>query len=461
MPNRHRAAAPLAPVLVLLSAVLALAAGRAQAATPDPLAAYIDQALRHNTALAAEHGSVQAQLAALREARARRWPQLSLKARYTRAEGGREIEVPVAPFLNPVYSTLNQLTGSSDFPTLGNVNFALLREREQETKLSLVAPLFAPQLGAAVDAEEALYASESAAREALARTVVRDVKQAAYGLAQAQAGVVIFEASELTLAENVRVAESLVEAGKATRDRILRAEAERQAVIQRLDAGRAQVSQARRYLNYLRGQALDAPLDAPERLEIPQSYERQQRPELRQLEQAVVAAEARTRAARAGSWPTLALAADYGYQGEEYRFGDEDDFSIASLVLEWRLFDFGERSAQRAQARAEAAALRARQRDLTEKLSLAERAARENLGTALRAIATAEARQMAAEEGFRIASRKRDAGQLSQIEFLDAERTFTDARLNLVIARNGALAASAELEHATAAYPLPALNAPE
>ena len=48
-----------------------------------------------------------------------------------------------------------------------------------------------------------------------------------------------------------------------------------------------------------------------------------------------------------------------------------------------------------------------------------------------------EARIAAAEEGFRIAENKRDAGQLSQIEFLDAERTRlqTERQANQVTAQ--------------------------
>ena len=80
---------------------------------------------------------------------------------------------------------------------------------------------------------------------------------------------------------------------------------------------------------------------------------------------------------------------------------------------------------------------------------------------ALRAVESASARQDAADESFRISSRKRDAGQLSQVEFFDAERAQTDARLNLVIARQAALSRAAELEYATAAYPLPAQHLAE
>ncbi|HSW11552.1 MAG TPA: TolC family protein [Solimonas sp.] len=460
---------------VLLASLLALATLPAQAgvvlalssglpATPavtppaDPLAAYIDQALAHNAALNAQQLSVEARLQALREARAQRLPQLDLKARYSVADGGRTIDFPAGDLLNPVYSTLNQLTGSQQFPQIENQSIALLREKEQDTRLSLSAPLFAPQLGAAIDAQSSLYESETAAHEALARSLVRDVKQAAYTLAQARAGIAILESSERTLAENVRVSQALVDAGKATRDRRLRAEAERLAVVQRLDAARAQASQAQRYLNFLRGQPLDTPVpDSGAGLVIPATEASgRTRPELRQIEHAVDAAEAKRRAARAGRWPTLALGADYGVQGEEYEFDREHDFSVASLVLNWSVFDFGLRAAQQAQARAERDSLRARRKDLQQKLVLAEQAAREELAVSLRAIDSADARRSAADESFRISSRKRDEGQLSQVEFFDAERTLTDASLGQVIARQAALSRAAELEYTTAAYPLPA-----
>lgn len=458
--SAQAAPAPQLSMALSMASTVAPAAGAVQA---DPLSGFIGEALAHNAALSAQQSSVLARLEALREARAQRLPQLDLKARYSVADGGRTIDFPAGDLLNPVYATLNQLTNSQQFPTISNQSIDLLREKEQDTRLSLSAPLFAPQLGAAVDARSALYESEAAAHEALARTLVRDVKQASYTLAQARAGIEILEASERTLAENVRVSQALVDAGKATRDRRLRAEAERLAVVQRLDAARAQAQQAQRYLNFLRGQPLDTPveLSKSELLPAEAPASGRTRPELRQIEHAVDAAEAQRRAARAGRWPTLAVVADYGIEGERYDFDREHDFSIASLVLNWSVFDFGLRSARQAQAAAETASLRARREDLRQKLALAEQAAREDLAVAMRAVDSADARRAAADESFRISSRKRDEGQLSQVEFFDAERTLTDARLNQVIARQGALSRAAELEYTTAAYPLPATLAAE
>jgi len=428
------------------------------------LARYLDQALTDNPALQAQDQAVASRGYAADSADAQRLPSLSLNARYTRAEGGRTIEFPAGDLLNGVYATLNRYLEehgeSPQFPQIDNQSIALLRQKEQETKLSLTAPLFAPQLWAQADAQHALYGAGIAEREAFARVLVRELKRAYYGTAQAQAAVEILESSERLLAENVRVSEALVRAGKATRDRVLRAEAERLAIVQRLDAARDQAARARRLLNLLRGQTAETPVDvpSPEHLSAPTLTQpaTQPRPELRQLDHSIDAADAAARAASASSLPTLALAADYGVQGEDYGFGRDDDFGTASLVLSWSLWDFGARGDNRRRAHADAEQLRAQRVDTERRLDLARRSAADDLATATRAIDAAQARVVAAEEVFRIAERKRAAASLSQVEFLDAERALTEARLNLAVARCTAQDRAAELELATASFALPA-----
>ncbi|SEQ02618.1 Outer membrane protein TolC [Solimonas aquatica] len=424
---------------------------------------YIDEALHANPALDAQQQGVHIAQSNLEQTQAKQWPELSLNARYTRAEGGRTIDIPIGSLLNPVYDTLNrQLVASGQppqFPTVQDQSIALLRSREQETKLSLSAPLFAPQLWAQVDAQRALLDASRESREAYARVLVRETKRAYYGAVQAQAAVGIVEASLDLLSENVRVSQSLLDNGKATRDRVLRAEAERLSAVQQLDAARAQAAQARRLINVLRAKPDDAPLSlpAPESLGLPPPAvgTPQLRPEIRQLDASLKAASAGERVARNGYLPTLGLAADYGIQGERYDFGPDADFGTVSLVLRWSLFEAGARSAQRRGALAQSRQLQDQREDLERRLRLARRSAADDLGTALRAITTSQARLDAAEEAFRIAEKKRAEAYLSQIEFLDAERALREARLGLAVARCTALDRAAELELAEARYPLP------
>ena len=75
--------------------------------------ALVAEAVESNLGLTAVQAGVDQRLAALDMARARFLPTLDLQLRYSRADGGREIELPVGDLLNPVYSSLNALLAAS------------------------------------------------------------------------------------------------------------------------------------------------------------------------------------------------------------------------------------------------------------------------------------------------------------------------------------------------------------
>lgn len=219
--------------------------------------ALVDDALAANLELAGSDAAVAQRLAALDQARARYLPALDLNARYSRADGGRTIEFPVGDLLNPVYATLNQLTGTTAFPSIRNEEIRLLREREQETKLSLVQPLYDARLGAGRDAAAAQYDASAASLDALRGRIARDVRQAYYRWLQARAQVGILDATLELARENLRVNDSLFRNGKVTRDLVFRAEADVLEVEQsRLAAANGQ-RLAQSYVNLLRNAPFD------------------------------------------------------------------------------------------------------------------------------------------------------------------------------------------------------------
>jgi outer membrane protein TolC len=109
----------------------------------------VADALAANLELDGANAGIAERLAALDQARARYLPALDFSARYSRADGGRTIDFPVGDLLNPVYASLNQLTGSARFPTVANQEIDFQRTREQETKVSLTQPLYDPRISAA------------------------------------------------------------------------------------------------------------------------------------------------------------------------------------------------------------------------------------------------------------------------------------------------------------------------
>jgi outer membrane protein TolC len=454
-----------------------------------PVARVLDELVRSglagNLGLANATLEVQRGEAALAAARARFYPEVALAARYTRASGGREFTIPVAQLLNPAYQTLNELLvasgGSARFPALADQSFPLQLPREQDTRLTLRQPLYAPAVPAAAEAARAAASSAGFAREAFARALRRDLTVGYLDWLRARNAERIVAASVQLLAENLRVNQSLYEHGKSTRDAVLRAEAEWLAIVQQRGEVANAAGQARSYVNFLLNRPLATPLEVAQlpatgavaqppglagvapaagASAVPAAYAlpdaavaAARRPELRQLEAAEQAAAAQLRAAQATRKPTLALGVDAGTEGVDYGIGNKYNFVSASLVLNWTLFDAGARRAQVAQARVAQAQAGNQRQQAAARLELEVQVADDNLRTAQASLATAQARASAARAAWTIAEKRRDAGMASQLEFLDARSTLTSALLNANQAECALLQRQAEADFARGELP--------
>jgi len=203
----------------------------------------------------------------------------------------------------------------------------------------------------------------------------------------------------------------------------------------------AAVERAReRFVQRVAGRSLD--------LGLLQQLATERRAELASLDAALAASEAQQDLARAAFKPRLALGAEAGIQGEEYGFGTDDRYVLASVVLRWNLFRGGADQAALREARALTDELRSTRDLAAQQVRLDVHEAVENLAVAEASLETAAKRREAADGAFRIASRKRDLGQLSQAEFIDSRRAQTDAALNLERVRTEYLSRLAELEFA-------------
>ncbi|MGQ0836453.1 MAG: TolC family protein [Gammaproteobacteria bacterium] len=456
-------------------AVLAVAiASHASAQEPiRPLAEVIDEYVRtgleSNLALRNQTLEVERNLAALDAARGRYSPALALDARYTRAEGGREITFPVGSLLNPVYSTLNELLAAqgqpAQFPQIEDQAFSFLREREQDTRITVRQPLYAPAIPAAVSAQRSVFEASQFGRVALARRLKRDITVAYLDWLRATKTVDIVEASATLLRENLRVNESLFRNGKITQDQVLRARAELLEVDQQVREAENLRGESRSFLNFLLNRPLDQPLAladvggevsrATADLVSLRAAALANRPEIEQSERAISAAQSQVRIERADLKPTVSFGADGGIQGEEYEFGRGRNFGMISLLLNWQFFDGGTNRAQVRGARAAARQAETRRDEVARQIQLEVQQTLDRLTTTADSLATAEARAEAARAGFRIASRKRDEGVINQVEFIDSRSALTRAELNLNVTVFNLLARQAELDYATAAGTLP------
>ena len=440
----------------------------------DGLRQVLGDALAANLELRAGTAAIAQRMAGLDQARARYLPAIDIAARYSVADGGRTIELPVGDLLNPVYATLDEMLVASGqpprFPRIENQSITFLRGNEQETKLVLEQPLYEPRLRPNVDLNRADVDRATANLDGLRARVTRDAQQAYYLWLATQQQVEVLDATLELARSNLSANESLYRNGKVTRDAVLRAEADLLEVEQQRLAATARVRIAQGYVNLLRNAPIAAPLpyaeiDAPaiERFRTrlvtrlagrpldPGTLEQlatDRRAELRSLDAAIAGGEARQDLARAAFRPRLLLGAEAGIQGDDYGFSEDERYALASVILRWNTFRGGADVAALDEARAFTEELRATRDLAAQRVRLQVQEAVSELEVADASLDTALKRAEAADGTLRIISRKRDLGQINQTEFIDARKTMTDARLNLNRVRAEFLSRIAELEFA-------------
>ena len=450
--------------------ILSLTAGRVTAQQPstrdtkpptpsavaNPLDDYIHEAIRANLSLAQDQLDEDHAVAAVREARSLRFPSLAFSSRRTQVDGGLDL----GRLVNPAYRALNQITGSSNFPT----NIGLTLPFAQETRVRLAQPIYQPAIGAGIRAADAARDAQSATVRAAARQLAAQVQTSYWTVASADRVAELYRITLPLVDENVRVNERMLANGTATPDAVLRARADRSEVAQQLAEAEQQQASARRAFNML----LDRPFDAPVTM-LPDSaldvvaglthgltltdlisHALARRDELHQAESAIAAATAQEKVATAAFLPTVSVALDYGVQGNTYQFDRNHDALAASVVVEWNLFNGGRDEARRQQASISANRARVARHEVERRIELDVRQTYDALQVASGAVATARDRWEAARRSFELVARRHAEGMASQIEFIDARTAFTRAGLNLILTRQGYAVRAAELERSAA-----------
>jgi len=447
--------------------------------------ALVVESLERNAELKGVQATVAQRVAALDVARAHFLPAIDVLMRYSRADGGRQIDLPVGDLLNPVYSTLNKLLAAqgqpAQFPQIKNESIALLRPEEQEAFVRLTQPLFDLRLTAGVRGRKAELRAETEGLQAFRGRLARDVRQAWYRWLRARQSLGILDATVELAAANLRINESLSRNGKITHDLVLRAEADLLEIEESRLAVRNGVTLAQAYVNLLRNRPQETALPnasvsdrdvdlARQRLAqrfgsaalargTLQELAARQRYELARLDAALAAAKAGEDLARANFSPQVALAVDAGAQGGDLEFDSDSPFVLASVVLRFNVFSGGADLAALNQARAVSAELHAAREQIAQSIDLEVLDALQIFEVAYVSLRTAEKRVAAAEGAFTIAEKKRDLGQINQTEFIDSRRALTDAQLNRNLTRFAALSQLAALEYAVGG-PTPAEEKP-
>jgi outer membrane protein TolC len=396
----------------------------------------------------------------LQRAKSLFFPQVNFSSQYTLATGGRTQDVPIGDLLNNVYKSLNQLTSSSKFPQVENQSIKFLPNNFQDTKIEIGMPLYNPELKYNRSIKEEMINGTQAEINVYKRDLVKTIKQAYYQYLQAAKAVDIYTNALAVVNENLRVSEKLVKNNIATRDVILKSQAQVSAVQTDLIQAQENKKNAEAYFNFLldrpfeTGIATDtaifnslnttnAAADAPANRE-----------ELQQIRSGEKAMQTNLHLNQSFILPRLNAFYNIGFQGFGFNILDKQFYQLGGLQLTWNIFKGNDNKLKVKQTQAAIEQLHTQYNDVQKQLQLQSTTTYNSYIAAMQALQSANDEVLSTKEAYRLTDKKYREGQALQIELIDARTQMTNAEIKYSLAQLNALNKTAEVERANALYPL-------
>ncbi|HVU56763.1 MAG TPA: TolC family protein [Puia sp.] len=428
-------------------------------ASSDILEGYIRLGLDSNLALRQRGFDLQKSLLDLKRAQSLFYPQANFSSQYTLAHGGRSQDIPVGDLLNGVYSTLNQLTSSNKFPQVPNQSIQFLPNDYHDTKMEVTLPLINTDLQHNRDVNHEMINARRADLDVYKRELVQQIRQAYYQYLQADRAVSIYTNALGLVKENKRVSEKFVENRMATKEIVLRSQAQVSQVESSLIEARNGQRNAAAYFNFLLNRPLDAEIRTDERLfalepgiasEV--SMNVTGREELAKLGSMQKIFTSNLKYDRQYLVPRLNAFYDIGWQGFGFKFNSDQFYQLAGVQLVWPLFKANDNKYKIRQSEIDINAIQDQYRELTQQLTLQVQTSANDYASAVEALQSLTDEVASARETYRLAERRFKEGNAIQIELIDARTQMTSAELRYSLGCLTVLNRAADLERATASY---------
>lgn len=430
-----------------------------------PLDGYVQEALKSNLVLQDKRISLEKSLLALKESRALFMPSLEFGATYTYAAGGRNIDLPVGDLLNPVYSTLNQLTGTNLFPQIANQSVQLFPKNFYDARFRTTLPIYNYNILYNNKIQQQAQVLSAYEVDLYQRTLVLQVKEAYYDYLSALKAVRIYQSAENIVKQNLKVNQSLLDNGKGLMAQVLRAESELQRVVSQYQKAELLQRNAKAYFNFLLNRALDADIDtltqSPEGLVAEATLtpsllaESRIREEVKLLRANLGINQTILTMKRSYWQPRLGTYLDLGSQGFDFQLDRRTLYLLAGVQLDIPIFNGLKNRIAIQQAKLDITRAQLNLTQTEKAFALSQSNARRDLDGSQAMFKSAQKGLESAKSYFKLVNRGYEEGANSLIEFIDGREQLTNAELTLNLQAYQVLKAAAKLERESANFNIP------
>ncbi|MFY0255045.1 TolC family protein [Chitinophaga sp. 30R24] len=417
---------------------------------------YIQYAFSSNKGLKDQHFQLTKSVMALQEAKSLFGPNVAFLGNYTKSHGGRTIDFPIGDIMNPVYSSLNQLTNSHNFTSLNNVNVQLNPDNFYDAKLRASLPLINAEIYYNQKIKKEQINQQQAAVNVYKRELVKNIKTAYYQYYQAAEAVDIYNNALALINENIRINESMVRNGIRNNTALYRARTEKEKTDADINKAMNARQNAKAYFNFLLNRGLEEEISLDSTLlQLPGQLPGKginDREELQQYKSATNSYRLNEQLQRAYLIPKLSTFIDLGSQGVGTRFDKDTRYYLFGVNLEWNLFASHKYKYKIQQAANDVQSITNSAAQTTDLLQLQVYETLNDYQTALKNFKTAQSQLAFAERYYHDQLKVYKEGQLLYIELLDAQNQLTGAQLQTTMAQASVQTAYAAVERAQASY---------
>ena len=419
---------------------------------------YIREGLDNNESIKQQTFLLKKNLYALKEAQSLFFPKLIVSGSYNKADGGRTVDFPVGDLLNPIYNSLNELTGSQSFPSLENMAIQLNPDNYYHAKIRLDMPVFNAELLYNRKIKRTTADMQETEILLYKRELIKEIKKAYYQYCQSSKTVEIRENAVKVAGESFRINQSLLKNGKTNNTTVLRSENE----VTRAEAALFSALQAQKnsqsYFNFL----LNKPFETEIEIEEPEiilsngssNISVEDREEMQKLLLASDITQLNKGLAKSFMLPKVNAFLDLGSQGFDWKMNDKTRYYMLGVSLQWTFSLGGQHIHKINAAKADIGATQAQTNHVREQLELQLRQAINNHLDALNNYDSEKSQMDVAEKYYRDMVKLYKEGQALYIELLDAQTQYINTSVLLNIARYNVCIKQAEVERANASFNL-------
>lgn len=449
-PHQNSAKAMFAIALAMMVSI----GTQAQSALDE----YVKEGLKSNLVLQQKNLTLQQAQQSLQIAKSYFIPSVNLLTDYTSGDGGRSIAIPVGDLLNPVYSTLNQMTGSDAFPQIENVKQNFFPKDFYDARVRTSVPIINTDLYLNHSIQSQQVVMKQHELDIYKRQLVLDIKTAYYNYLAASSALKIYESALTLVNKNVEVNESLLKNGKSLPANYLRSKSEAERVKADLNSARNNVMNARKYINFLLNRNLDneiltedVPVSQTSLIDTTSSNVGR-REELQMLQTARGINYSALRMNRLNHLPKVNAFLDLGSQAYNWKYNDQSRYYLVGVQLSMPIFQGFRNNINVRQAKLEIEKTNLSLTNTTAQLQMAAEIARNDFQTTTQNYLASREQLKSAQSYYNLIEKGYAQGVNSLIEFLDARNQFTSSQLQQNLKLFEMLTASAKLERETASY---------